>query len=322
MVPFFDAKSSNCSMNIPSPLQEVVTSWSTKAEVKLFVKRDDLIHPLVSGNKFRKLKYNLLETKEQGIDTILSFGGAYSNHIHALAAACSNENLKSIGIIRGDEIRPLNPTLQFAEDNGMQLYWITRAEYRHKTSVEFIEQLKERFGQFYLVPEGGTNELAIRGTSEIIPEIETPFDYVCTGVGTGGTIAGLIKSCPVGSKVLGFSALKGDFLIDEVKNLLDDDCKENQGSLLSGSLEKEKQVRLWDINCDYHFGGYAKVKPELWDFISEFKSETEIQLEPIYNGKMMYGIKDLCQKGFFKAGETIIALHTGGLQGLSGFEGK
>ena len=292
-------------IKIPSPLQEIKTNWSQKAEIKLFVKRDDLIHPLVSGNKFRKLKYNIVEAKEKGYKTILSFGGAYSNHIHALSAACKGNAFKSIGIIRGDEIRPLNHTLQFAEDHGMELHWISRGDYRKKDDPEFIDKLKEQFGDFYLVPEGGTNDLAIKGTSEIIPEIEMDFDYICTGVGTGGTIAGLIKSCPPQSKVLGFSALKGDFIIKEVHDLLPThiNCS-------------------YSVNTDFHFGGYAKVKLELWEFIDDFKSQTDIQLEPIYNGKMVFGIKALCEQGFFIAGQTIIALHTGGLQGLAGFDKK
>lgn len=300
-------------MQIPSPLQEIKTNWSQTAKVKLFVKRDDLIHPLVSGNKFRKLKYNLVEAKKKGSETILSFGGAYSNHIHALSAACNGNGFKSIGIIRGDEIRPLNHTLQFAEDNGMELHWISRGDYRKKDEPEFIEKLKEQFGNFYLVPEGGTNELAIQGASEIIPEIEIEFDYICTGVGTGGTIAGLIKSCPSKSKVLGFSALKGDFLKDEVQGLLEEGHNK-------GQKDNEKSASGWEINVDFHFGGYAKVKPELWDFIDDFKEEVDIQLEPIYNGKMMFGIKALCERGFFKPRETIVALHTGGLQGLAGFD--
>lgn len=282
-----------------SPLEKVETSWSRKAEIHLFVKRDDLLHPLVSGNKFRKLKYNLQEAEEQGHETILSFGGAYSNHIHALSSAARIMGFRTVGIIRGDKVMPLNHTLAHAEKEGMHLRWITREDYRLKHSPEFINSLKERFGNFYLVPEGGTNKKAIQGTAEIIPEIEIPFDYICSPVGTGGTIAGLIESCPENSKVLGFSALKGNFLIKEVTGLLD------------------KKYNNWSINTEFHFSGYAKTKPALWDFIDNFKTETGIQLEGIYNGKMMYGISKLAEDGFFKSGKTVIALHTGGLQGLT-----
>jgi len=289
-------------VQIPSPIEEIVTDWSAKAEIQLFIKRDDLIHPLISGNKFRKLKYNLIEAKEKGHKTILSFGGAYSNHIHALAAACKHDGFKSAGIIRGDEIRPLNKTLQFAEDAGMELFWISREEYRNKSHLGFVERLRNRFGDFYLIPEGGTNQLAIKGTSEIIPEINFSFDYICTAVGTGGTVAGLISSAPFESKVLGFSALKGDFIKGDVARLLP------QGN-----------VCKYEINTNFHFGGYAKVKSELWNFLDEFKKQTEIQLEPVYNGKMMFGIQTLCNNGYFRKGQKVVALHTGGLQGLAGF---
>lgn len=281
-----------------SPLEKVETRWSKKAGIHLFVKRDDLLHPLVSGNKFRKLKYNLVEAKEQRFETILSFGGAYSNHIHALSSACRIHGFKSIGIIRGDEIRPLNHTLAHAEKEGMHLRWVSREDYKKKDTPEFIQSLKKKYGEFYLVPEGGTNQTAVKGTAEIIPEIEIPFDYICTPVGTGGTIAGMIRSCPTHSKVLGFSALKGDFLIKEVADLL------------------SQTYENWEMNTGFHFGGYAKTKPELWEFIDNFKSETGIQLEAIYNGKMMFGIAQLAKSGFFKTGETVIGLHTGGLQGL------
>ena len=287
-----------------SLLQKVETSWSQQAGINLFIKRDDLLHPLVSGNKFRKLKYNLIEANSQEHKTILSFGGAYSNHIHALASACKIHGFRSIGIIRGDEIRPLNHTLAHAEKEGMELHWVTREDYRGKHTPEFIQSLKERFGQFYLVPEGGTNQMAIKGSSEIIPEIDISFDYICSPIGTGGTIAGLIQSCPAKSKVLGFSALKGDFIIKEVTDLLD------------------HTYSNWTINTEFHFGGYAKTKPKLWEFIDAFKDETGIQLEAIYNGKMMFGIAELTRQNFFSVGQTVIALHTGGLQGLESIKRK
>lgn len=284
-----------------SPLEEVFPDWLKGTGVRLLLKRDDLLHPLVSGNKFRKLKYNILEAQKQGLGTVLSFGGAYSNHIHALAAACEIHQLKSIGIIRGEETLPLNPTLKFALKAGMHLHYVSRSDYRHKSRPEYLESLQQKFGDVYLIPEGGTNQLALQGTAEILSEITQAFDYICTPVGTGGTIAGLIKSCPKGVKVLGFSALKGDFLKTEVEQLL------------------AQPYTNWELINSYHFGGYAKVKPELMAFLEDFKHQTHVQLEPIYNGKMMFGIKEMLQMGAFKAGQTVIALHTGGLQGLAGF---
>lgn len=289
-------------MNLPSPLQKVETSWSKEAQINLWVKREDLIHPQVSGNKFRKLKYNLLQAQTEGKTRVLSFGGAYSNHIHALAAYCKLIGLESIGVIRGDEITRLNPTLQDAQDWGMQLKFVDRTTYRNKTDASYIETLRAEFGDFYLIPEGGTNTLAHKGTQEIIEEINIPFDYICSAVGTGGTIAGLIKSCPEDSKILGFSALKGNFLDKEVEELAG------------------KNYTNWEIKHDFHCGGYGKVNQELWEFISEFKTETGIQLEPIYTGKMFLGLKKMVQSASFQLDTNIIALHTGGLQGLRGFE--
>lgn len=286
---------------VPSPLQKIETSWSRESQINLYVKREDLIHPLLSGNKYRKLKYNLEEAKKQGKKTIVTFGGAFSNHIHALAATCHFYGFDSIGIIRGEESSISNPTLTDAKNWGMQLKFIDRSSYRNKNNEEFISILRKEFGDFYLIPEGGTNQLAIKGSKEILAEVAIPFSYVCVAVGTGGTIAGLIQSCPKESKVLGFSALKGDFIHSEVENLL------------------ETKYENWFINTSFHFGGYAKTKPTLWDFIHEFKEETGIQLDAIYTGKMMFGIRELVQNNFFPIGENVVVIHTGGLQGLRGF---
>ncbi len=289
-------------MQIPSPIEKIETHWSESASIDLWIKREDLIHPLLSGNKYRKLKYNLARAKLEGKDTILSFGGAYSNHIHALAFACKEHKYKSIGIIRGEQENSNNPTLSDAKQFGMHLHFVNRTEYKNKNTLKYIESLKEIFGDFYLIPEGGTNEYALLGTSEVISEIAFRFDYLCCSVGTGGTIAGLIKSCPNESKILGFSALKGDFIVKEVHDLLCD------------------KYSNWEINTQNHCGGYAKTNNELWDFINEFKEETNIQLDPIYTGKMLLGLKKMSLEGLFPKNSKIIALHTGGLQGLRGFK--
>ena len=177
-------------------------------EVRLFIKRIDKIHPFVSGNKWFKLKYNLLEAKKQGLNTLLTFGGAYSNHISATAFATKEKGINSIGIIRGEEHLPLNPTLRFAIDNGMKLHYISRSNYKEKTSANFLEDLKNQFGDFYLINEGGTNELAIQGAKEILDTNDTQ-DYICCPVGTGGTIAGIIKDSNDKQTVIGFPAIKG-----------------------------------------------------------------------------------------------------------------
>ena len=273
--------------------------------ISLYIKREDLIHPFVSGNKFRKLKYNLLEAKTQNKDTLLTFGGAFSNHIAAVAYAGKDKGFKTIGIIRGDELRDKiseNPTLQFAENCGMQFEFVSREEYRLKGENHFLEKLKMKFGDFYLIPEGGTNELAIKGCEEILTENDAEFDFVCCAIGTGGTISGIINSVLGHQKVLGFPSLKGDFLQDEIRNFV-----ENQN---------------WELITDYHFGGYGKVSEELIAFINQFYAETKIPLDPIYTGKMVFGVINLISENYFPANSKILLIHTGGIQGIQGMNIK
>lgn len=292
-------------INENTPLEEVKDPLLNERKISLLIKREDLNHRDLSGNKWHKLKYNLQEARKQGKNTLLTFGGAYSNHIYATAAAGKIFNLKTIGIIRGEEHLPLNPTLSFAKDNGMKLYYLDRTSYRQKNSPEIINQLQEKFGDFYLLPEGGTNEFAVKGCSEIIGKINIDFDYVCCPCGTGGTLAGLILGLNGKNFALGFAVLKGALFL-----------KENVHLLLQNS--NNNSLQNWDINLDYHFGGYAKMDSDLLDFVKRFTSLTKIPLEPIYTGKMLFGIYDLAVKGFFKEGSQIIVVHTGGLQGLKG----
>lgn len=269
--------------------------------ISVFFKREDLIHPFVSGNKFRKLKYNLLQAKTENQSSLLTFGGAFSNHIAAVAYAGKENGFRTIGIIRGDELKSKiveNPTLQFAQDCDMHLEFVTRDEYRQKNEVAFLENLKNKFGDFYLIPEGGTNELAIKGCEEILTTEDSDFDFICCAVGTGGTISGLINSALVHQKVLGFPALKGDFLQDEIR-----------------IFAKNKN---WKIIPDYHFGGYGKVTPELIGFINDFYTKTRIPLDPIYTGKMVFGVIDLIEKKYFPENSKILLIHTGGIQGIQG----
>ena len=269
--------------------------------IVLALKREDLIHPLISGNKFRKLKYNVLEAIRLGHDSILTFGGAFSNHILATAAAGKNNNLKTIGIIRGEEIRNKwidNPTLKLASENGMQFKFVSRESYRNKENSDFLESLKEEFGTFYLVPEGGTNSLAIKGCEEILVDSDSDFEIISVCVGTGGTMAGLINAANNNQRILGFPVLKGDFFQDKLKKL----TKKNN----------------WTINSEYHFGGYGKIDENLVRFINEFKEQTNIPLDPVYTGKMMYGLLDMIENDNFVPGTRILAIHTGGLQGIAG----
>ena len=284
----------NQDLNLPFP-----------NSISVHIKREDLIHPIVSGNKFRKLKYNLIQAKAENQTTLLTFGGAFSNHIAAVAFAGKEQNFKTIGIIRGEELRNKifeNPTLQFAQDCGMQLEFVTREAYRQKTELGFLENLSAKFGAFYLIPEGGTNKLAIKGCEEILSDEDASFDYICCSIGTGGTITGLINSLFPHQKVLGFPALKGEFLEDEIRIFA--------------------RNKNWEVITDYHFGGYGKVTPELIAFMNQFHKESQIPLDPIYTAKMVFGVMNLIEKNYFPKKSKILLIHTGGIQGIQGMNLK
>lgn len=290
-----------------TPLTEIFDPLFDQKQIKLFIKREDLTDEFISGNKFYKLKYNLIEAEKLGYKTLLTFGGAYSNHIHATAAAGKKYGFKTIGVIRGEEHLPLNPTLSSAQENGMTIEYIDRKSYRNKYDDSLIQTLKEKFGDFYLIPEGGSNYLAIKGCAEIISSINTDFNFVCSACGTGGTIAGLILGLDSKSFALGFSVLKGgSFLYQNIRTLLSHYQKEN--------------LNNFQINLDYHFGGYAKTTTELNNFCKSFEEHHNIPIEPIYTGKMFNGIYDLIKKNYFPANSSIVAIHTGGLQGLQGLK--
>jgi len=315
-------------INLPSPISQIHLPLLKEKEIELYLKRDDLIHEVVSGNKWRKLKYNIETAVFRQAQsphfpkTILTFGGAYSNHIIATAFACKENGLKSIGVIRGDDPsvlrtsplgkgrnEPLNETLKEAQEYGMQLHFISREEYKRKEEKEFIEKLKNIFGEFYLIEEGGANQLGIEGCNEILQEEKEIYDYICCAAGTGTTLTGLLLSLRENEKLLGFPALKGGEFLREVieKNISE-----------YYPTEKNKMSSL-ELICDYHFGGYAKVNDELKNFVSDFFKQTEIQLDLIYNNKMMFGLLDLIQKDHFPKKTRILAIHTGGVQGNRGF---
>lgn len=270
-------------------------------EYTLYIKRDDLLHPHVSGNKFRKLRYNLKKAKEENYSALLTFGGAFSNHILAVAAAGKEQGMKTIGVIRGEELCDKiadNPTLLKAQEFGMVFEFVSREIYRTKNEASFIQYLNQKYGRFYLLPEGGTNDLAVKGCEEILEESDIEFDFVCCAVGTGGTISGIINSSKVGQQVLGFPALKGDFLTEDI-------CK---------FVTKTN----WELVTDYHFGGYAKVTEELVLFINDFYQKYQVPLDPVYTGKMAFGVLDLMQNKKIPKGSKILMIHSGGLQGVTG----
>lgn len=288
------------------PLHQIHDAVTTKHKVNLYVLRTDLNHKNISGNKLFKLKYNIEEAKRQNKNTLLTFGGAYSNHIAATAAAGKEYGLKTIGIIRGDKLDVLNPTLQFAIEQGMELHFVSREDYKNKSTSSFINSLDQQFSNFFLIPEGGSNKLGIKGCEEILNYINIPFDTVCCACGTGTTLTGIILGLKNGEKALGFQVLRSEgYIKSEIEKWL--------------GLFEEGNKNNWIINEDYHFGGYAKRKPELIEFMDQFEKENSIPLDFIYTGKMMFGIYELIKNGFFKKNETIIAIHTGGLQGNQGF---
>jgi len=274
--------------------------------IELYIKREDRTHIYISGNKYRKLKYNVIEAIQRGYKRLITFGGAYSNHIAATAYAGKLAGIRTIGVIRGDELTTKvaeNPTLCFAHDCGMQFYFVSREHFRQKQTDAFKEELAQLFGDYYYVPEGGTNALAIKGTEEILTPEDEIYDYIATAVGTGGTIAGLINSAFVHQKVLGFPALKGEFLEEELKKWV-------------------HNFDNWTLIHDYNLGGYAKINEDLISFLNDFFRQTHIPLDPIYTGKMVYGLTDLIKKGYFPPNSKIMAIHTGGLQGIYGMNQK
>lgn len=283
-------------IKVPTPIVEIFDDLLIEKQVRVFVKQDYLTHKEVSGNKWRKLKYNLIEAKKLDKNTLVSFGGAYSNHIHALAAASHYFGFQSIGIIRGDELNESSSkTLRFAAEKGMKLYFIDRTSYRHK-DISCVKNQEN----CYLVPEGGSNELALLGVAEMVEEIYQNIspDYICCAMGTGGTVAGILSSKLNTAKTIGFSVLKGgNFLMNEVENFL------------------QAKPQNFELETNYHFGGYGKFNTVLEQFIENFEEQHQIPLDPIYTGKLFYGVMDKIRNGDFESNSKILLIHTGGLQG-------
>lgn len=293
-------------INLPSPVYPFKTELSIAKKIHLYIKRDDQIHQLVSGNKWRKLKYNLEKIKADKYDCVITFGGAFSNHIHALAAACHALKMPCAAIIRG-EIDPENPTIIDCKNAGMQLYSVGRAAYQLKDEAPEVKAIISQYENPIIIPEGGSNDLALYGVAEIIDEIDVadiPMpNFIVLGAGTGGTTAGLLSSSSLISGIIAISSLKSDHLYDEILK-----------------LAKDKNKDKLKVRTDYHFGGYAKWDQSLLDFITSFEDETGIPLDHVYNGKAMYGLMDMIANDTFAPETTILYLHTGGLQGKAGLD--
>lgn len=303
------------SIFLPPPTQQIDNNITQNAGVKLSVLRLDLMHPWVNGNKWYKLKYNLLEAQEKHFTTLLTFGGAYSNHIFATAAASKLFGFKTIGVIRGEQTSPLNSTLSFAVQQGMQLVYLDRTTYRQRHTQKLQADLRERFGDVFIIPEGGCNLNGVLGCTEILQQAED-FDVVCVACGTGTTFAGILLSLTQKQRAIAFPVLKhGEFLKQEIATLLQ--------NYLDADLPVPNQPACaWELICDYHFGGYAKVNNELLNFSQQFQQAHGVSLDYVYTAKMFYGVIDLLKQGFFSKGDRILLIHTGGLQGNIGIENK
>ncbi|MBU1821563.1 MAG: pyridoxal-phosphate dependent enzyme [Bacteroidetes bacterium] len=287
--------------NLPTPLHALDDETTRRAGVRLYLKRDDLIHPTISGNKWRKLKYILADARRGGYQSLLTFGGARSNHLYATAAAGELLGLRTIGVVRGEEYQEKDTeTLRFCREHGMRIYAISRAEYRLKQEPAYLADLLDKFGKPYHIPEGGATPMALPGVREVVTETSEQMgalpDFFAVAAGTGSTAAGML-SFP-DTRVLAFSSLKGgEFLREEILRL------------------SNRENSCLELFTDYHFGGYARHTPALLDFIRRFEQRHQVLLEHVYTGKMLFGLYDLMQKDYFAAGTTVMALHTGGLQG-------
>lgn len=285
-----------------SPLQKIESDLFKDKRIEVFIKRDDLIHPEISGNKWRKCFYLLENIKKSGVKNVITFGGAYSNHIHAFSYAANELGLNAIGIIRGEELadKPLNNTLSFAEKNNMKFIFVSREEYRKREDKEYLDELIKKH-KAIIIPEGGTTEFAKFGLEDMVNEIkhEVKFNYIMSACGTGGTIAGINYGLKDNQKAIGISVLKG--MKNELENKIKNFSNYNRTEIIEG----------------YDFGGYAKYNEDLISFIKQFEKKNKIQLEQVYTGKMAYAFYDLLENNKFKNGDKIILVHTGGLQGRS-----
>jgi 1-aminocyclopropane-1-carboxylate deaminase len=288
-------------LRVPSPVAELADDRLTAPGVRLLLKRDDLIHPRLPGNKWRKLKYNLVAAAEQKHDRLLTFGGAYSNHVRATAAAGAIFGFETVGVIRGEPHAPLNPVLAGAQADGMRLTYLDRATYRAKRSPLMLERLRAEWGRFYLLPEGGSNGAAARGCTEIGAELASQVpeaDLVCCPAGTGGTLAGLAAGLAPRARALGFAVLKGaGFLIEDVESLQ----REAFGAVTAN----------WSLELGFHFGGYARSDPELDRFAADFAARHGLELDRTYVARMLFGVFTMVADGRIPAGSTVVAVITG-----------
>lgn len=288
----------------PTPEQRVSINWPGSENIQLTVKRDDLIHPIISGNKWRKLKHALYLAQQQNVSQIVSFGGGFSNHLHALGYCCHQLNIDFTAIVRGDYSKSPSPMLQDLALWQTNIQYVNKITYQQRTNPDYLHAVQQQSPQALIIPEGGSQQQALLGVANIIQELNSTYDYVIAPVASGATLAGLIQGngddTSAAKQIIGIGVLKGkDYLTGLVNNLLPTECS----------------TTSWKINHDYHFGGYAKSSPELKQFCLDFYQQTAIPIEPVYSGKLFYAVRDLIAKQYFEKGSRILALHTGGLQG-------
>ncbi|MEP7705536.1 pyridoxal-phosphate dependent enzyme [Paraglaciecola sp. 25GB23A] len=283
----------------PTPVHNIKLVWPNIENISLHIKRDDLLHPIISGNKWRKLKYSLAYAQQHKVRHIISFGGGFSNHLHALAYCCHRLKIEFSAIVRGDYSANPSPMLQDLTAWQANIHYVNKLTYQQRAEPNYLEQLQQQFPHAMIIPEGGSNDSALKGVAEIISELVSSYDYIIAPVASGGTLAGLIAATHnTATQVLGIGVLKGQGYLEELVQCL-----------------LPKTYAHWSICHEYHFGGYAKRTDELVDFCANFYQQSNIPIEPVYSGKLLYALKDLLEQSYFPKGSKILVLHTGGLQG-------
>ncbi len=286
-----------------TPLQPLTKAIFQHKNIQVWLKRDDLNHPLIQGNKLHKLKYNLQKAKQLNCDTLISFGGAYSNHIAALSIAGKEQGFRTLAYIRGDELKNTpekwSHTLKEAHKYGMEFVFLTRQDYRKKNSDSFLKNLSQQQPNAYIIPEGGTNSLAVKGFKETINhlDIQCPeWTHLFTAVGTGGTLSGLSKYANEKQKIQGVATLKNAGYLEE-------------------DIGKLTPKKNWQLLTEYHGGGYAKNNPQILDIQTWFEQNFNVLLDPIYTNKMVFGFMEELRKDNIAENAKVILYHSGGLQG-------
>jgi len=299
------------SFNLIPPVQAMKFDLGQGRQFTIDCLRLDQVHPFISGNKWYKLKHHVHAANLAGKSNILSFGGAYSNHLHALAFAGKKLQIKTIGVVRGEKPKILSPTLQDCIDWGMELQWLSRRDYRNVAPVDCIADYSKKYPDTWIIPEGGSSEQGVLGVRELFERMWSTdgmdYDVIACPVGSGATLAGVVSANLGRVRCIGFSALKGVYDLE---------------SRVEAHLGVARNMNPWEISHDYHFGGFAKINTRLTDFISGIHQTHDILLDPVYTGKMLYGLLEWVYQGRIQPDARILAVHTGGLQGWRGFGEK